>query len=80
MDALDKMQDAFDCIEHTVRQMDEADRRQFMNPETLGPISAFLQRGSGYEPAFHGGQFYNSDYLINTAEQYWGESDEDEEE
>lgn len=76
-DAVDQIAESFQIIENIVKQFDRGDQRRFFNPETFGPISAFLGRGAGYEAASRSSEFHDSEDLLATAEEY-AEFDEDD--
>lgn len=69
-EAVDSFAEAFETMENIVRTMDENDKRMFLNPETFGPISAFLGKGAGYEAASSGSEFNDSETLISVCEEY----------
>ena len=62
--AIDALAEAFSQLENAVRMLPKEQQRKYFNPETFGPISAFLQIGHGYEPACPNCEFHNSDDLI----------------
>lgn len=76
-DAVDQLATAFEILENITKQFDNDDRRRFFNPETFGPISAFLGRGAGYEAASRSSEFHDSDDFLATVEDYT-EFDEDD--
>ena len=75
--AVDQLASAFEQIENIVKSLDHNDKKRFLNPETFGPISAFLGRGAGYEPAFRSSEFHDSDELLEIVEEYVDFDDED---
>jgi hypothetical protein len=77
-EAINQMAQAFEILENYVKDLDLADRENFLNPVTFGPISQFLGRGAGYEPGIPGSQFHSSEDLIEICSDYV-EDDEDDE-
>ena len=76
-EAVDKFTESFETIEWMCHNFNKTDRRLFMNPNTFGVISAFLQKGAGYEPAYPGYEFNNLDSFLNIASSYIEENDDE---
>ena len=74
--SISQLAEGFQGIEYLIRNSDMSPserRRDYLSPETLGPISAFLQCGNGYEAAFNNGK------TIEDLQEYAEELDSDEE-
>lgn len=74
--SISQLAEGFQGIEYLLRNSDmsERERREYLSPETLGPVSAFLQCGNGYEAAFSNGK------TIEDLQAYADEMDDEEEE
>lgn len=73
--SISQLAEGFQGIEYLLRcsDMSPSERREYLSPETLGPISAFLQCGNGYEAAFNNGK------TIEDLQAYADEMDDDDE-
>lgn len=49
-DAMEQLAEGFQGIEYVLKNLPVNVRQDFLNPEIVGPISAFLGQGNGYEP------------------------------
>jgi hypothetical protein len=76
-DAIYAMGEAYCTLCNVVRSLPEKQRRLFFNPETFGPIDAFLGQGSGFQAAYRGSEFNDSDDLIAILEENLVANEED---
>ena len=61
---IEQMAEAFETLNCIIRSASHHTQSAAFNPETLGPISAFLGIGNGWEAAHPGYQFVNSEKLL----------------
>lgn len=78
--AIEQMAEAFETLSCIIRSTSHSVQDSAFNPVTLGPISAFLGIGNGWEAAFPGCQFVNSEKLLALLGDEIDEEEEEEDE
>jgi len=79
--AIEQMAEDFETLNCIIRSASHHTQSAAFNPETLGPISAFLGCGNGWEAAHPGYQFVDSEKLLALlGDEIDEEEDEEEDE
>lgn len=71
-DVIDDFSNSFQDLLSIVNTLPKHIQKKFLNPSTLGVVSAFLELGNGYEPGIPNYEFNSVSKLIDEAESISG--------